>query len=241
MLTVEGLEVRLGSRVVLEGVTFTAGRGLLLIAGPNGAGKSTLFKAVLNLLPYRGKICVDGVCGPERVRHIGYVPQRIQIEAPATVWEFVYIPTRLRGARDAAERAREALKLAGISELRDRPVAALSGGQLQRAAVARALATGGEVLLLDEPLSNIDPQGRIEILSLLSELKRERVVLMTSHELTLPSDLADRVLLLNRRVVAFGAPGEVLREEVLRRIYRYVRIARTPEGLVCATEDYGAH
>lgn len=222
----------------MEDVSFSAGREFVLVAGPNGAGKTTLFLAILGQVPHRGEICVEGLCGDERAAKVGYVPQHAPIEAEATVWEYVYLPARFRKIKAAERAAEEALKAVELYVLRDKPVTTLSGGQRQRAAIARALATGGDVLLLDEPMANVDPQGRVELMTLLRELKKDRTILMTSHELTFPSDLADKVLLLNKRVVAYGPPDAVFREEVLMKIYRYVRIARTPTGFICVTEDY---
>ncbi|MEM1568987.1 MAG: metal ABC transporter ATP-binding protein [Thermofilaceae archaeon] len=238
MLSVRHLTVFRGERAVLEDVSFEASREFVLVAGPNGAGKTTLFLAVLNLVPYRGEVCIDHVCTEERTRKIGYIPQRLKANGRGTVWEYVYLPARFRGVKSPEQAAAEALREVGLYELRDVPVGSLSGGQLQRAAIARALAVGGEVLLLDEPLANVDPQGRLELIALMRELKREKTILMTSHELTLPLDLADKVLILNRRVVAYGAPDEVLREEVLSKVYRYVKVAKTSFGYVCVTEDY---
>jgi ABC-type Mn/Zn transport systems, ATPase component len=238
-LVVKNLWVFRGGRAVLEDVSFSAGREFVLVAGPNGAGKTTLFLAILGQVPHRGEICVEGLCGEKRAAKVGYVPQHTPIEAEATVWEYVYLPARFRGIKAAERAAEEALKAVELYALRDRPVTTLSGGQRQRAAIARALATGGDVLLLDEPMANVDPQGRVELMSLLRELKRGRAILMTSHELTFPSDLADKVLLLNKGVVAYGPPDAVFREEVLMKIYRYVRIAKTPAGFICVTEDYG--
>ncbi len=233
-----GLTVYRGGVEALSDVSFTASREFVLVGGPNGAGKTTLFLAILGVLPYKGEVCVDDVCDEGRRRKIGYVPQILKPEAQATVWEYVYLPAKFRNGRRAKEAAEEALRVVGMLELRDRPIGALSGGQLQRAAVARALAVGGDVLLLDEPLSNVDPQGRVELIGLLRDLKSDRTILMTSHELTMPIALADKVLLLNKRVVAYGTPDEVLREEVLRRIYSFVRVARVGAGYVCVTEDY---
>ncbi|KUO82288.1 MAG: manganese ABC transporter ATP-binding protein [Pyrobaculum sp. JCHS_4] len=237
-LVVKNLWVFRGGRAVLEDVSFSAGREFVLVAGPNGAGKTTLFLAILGQVPHRGEICVEGLCGEKRAAKVGYVPQHTPIEAEATVWEYVYLPARFRGIKAAERAAEEALKAVELYALRDRPVTTLSGGQRQRAAIARALATGGDVLLLDEPMANVDPQGRVELMTLLRELKRGRTILMTSHELTFPSDLADKVLLLNKGVVAYGPPDAVFREEVLMKIYRYVRIAKTPAGYICVTEDY---
>ncbi|MEZ0318587.1 MAG: metal ABC transporter ATP-binding protein [Pyrobaculum sp.] len=237
-LSVRHLTAFRGGRVVLEDVNFETRREFVLVAGPNGAGKTTLFLAVLNLAPYRGEVCIDNICTGDRTKKIGYIPQRLNADGRGTVWEYVYLPAKFRGIKRPEHAAAEALKIVDMYELRNAPLAALSGGQLQRAAIARALAVGGEVLLLDEPLANVDPQGRLELIALLRELKREKTILMTSHELTLPLDLADKVLILNKRVVAYGPPADVLREEVLSKVYRYVRVAKTPTGYLCVTEDY---
>ncbi|MEM0468140.1 MAG: metal ABC transporter ATP-binding protein [Pyrobaculum sp.] len=241
MLKISHVTVERGGAPVLEDVTFEAGREFILVVGPNGAGKTTLFLAILGLLPHRGEICIDGVCGPERSRKVGYVPQYLKAEVNATVWEYVYLPTKFRKLKNGAEAAEAALKFVDMYHKRDQPLTSLSGGEFQRAAVARALAVGGDVLLLDEPLANVDPQGRVELLTLLKELKRDRAVLMTSHDLTLPSDLADRVLILKKRLIAYGPPDYVLREDVLSKVYRYVRVAKTAAGYVCVTEDLGHH
>jgi len=238
VLSVKELTAYRGGKAVVEGVTLSASRELVLITGPNGAGKTTLLLAILGLVPHTGEVCVDGTCGAERVVKIGYVPQCITPEARATVWEYVYLPAKFRGVRDPEGASERALRAVGMRELRDAPVDSLSGGQLQRAAIARALATGGDVLLLDEPFANVDPQGRVELLSLLGELKRDRTVLVTTHELSLLLPIADRVMLLNRRVLAYGRPEEVVREEVLRSVYRYVRVGATPRGICCVTEDF---
>ncbi|MFN3805095.1 MAG: metal ABC transporter ATP-binding protein [Pyrobaculum sp.] len=239
MLLVKDLVVYRGGVPVLEGVSFAAGAEFVLVAGPNGAGKSSLFLAILAMTPHEGEICVDNFCDKRRVERVGYVPQFLKVDMDATVWEYVYLPARFRNGRDATRAAEEALRLVELSRLKDRPLVSLSGGELQRAAIARALAVGGDVLLLDEPLANVDPGGRLELINLLRELKKDRTVLMSSHELTLPLDLADKILLLNRRLMAYGPVEEVLREEVLRRVYRFVRVAKTSSGYVCVTEDYG--
>ncbi|AAL63350.1 manganese ABC transporter ATP-binding protein [Pyrobaculum aerophilum str. IM2] len=240
-LRVEHVTVYRQGEVVLHDISFTASKEFVLIAGPNGAGKTTLFLAILGVINHEGRICINGECGPERAQRIGYVPQILLRESYATVWEYVYLPAKFRKGREARRRAEEALRTVELFELRDRPITALSGGQLHRAAIARALAVGGEVLLLDEPLANVDPQGRVELLRLLRDLKKDKTILMTSHELSLPSDLADKILIVNKKLVAYGPPDAVLREEVLSRVYRYVKVAKTQYGYVCVTEDYGHH
>jgi len=171
------------------------------------------------------------------------VPQGIPTnrDVAMTVREYVELPLKFKGVRNAEDKARSALELMGIWEHRDVQISRLSRGQLQRAAIARAIATGARVLLLDEPLANVDIQARAELLDYLNEVKRMATVIMATHDLNLPIALADRILLLNKRVVAFGTPDEVLNEKILKKIYKFVKIVKTEYGIVCATDDYGHH
>ena len=189
---------------MLEDVSFETGREFVLVAGPNGAGKTTLFLAVLNLVPYRGEVCIDHVCTEERTRKIGYIPQRLKANGRGTVWEYVYLPARFRGVKSPEQAAAEALREVGLYELRDAPVASLSGGQLQRAAIARALAVGGEVLLLDEPTSSVSTADKFKVMKVIFDnLKREGVsAVFVEHDMEVVKSFAHRVVKMeNGRVV----------------------------------------
>ncbi|MEV7228721.1 MULTISPECIES: anchored repeat-type ABC transporter ATP-binding subunit [Polymorphospora] len=219
-LRVEALTVRLGERLAVDNVDLTVGAGEIVgLIGPNGAGKTTLLRAVLGLVPaQRGRVLVAG-SPAARVRSlIGYVPQRHEFawDFPVTVAGAVLTGrTRAIGwlrRPKPADRAAvtEALALAGLTDLRDRPVGQLSGGQRQRVLVARALALRPRVLLLDEPFTGVDVPTQELLTALLDRLRGEGVaVLTTTHDLPAAAASCTRLCLLNRRVVAEGPPDRL--------------------------------
>ncbi len=231
----DSVTVAYGDAVALEDVTLRLrGPGLVLLMGPNGAGKTTLMRAVAGLVrPLRGRVLVDGVDvtgRPEAAgRFVAYMPQTApEVHLPLTALEAVewYLsiararwPRLLAGRRlrSIAERALEAVGLP--RDMWDKPVASLSVGLRQRVMLARVLALGTPVLLLDEPLAPVDPAGRAELAELLASIARERLVVVSVHDPSLLRPHAAMVVLLRRRLVAAGRPDEVLRAEVLERVY----------------------
>jgi len=215
-------------------VSFTAAAGqMTAVAGPNGSGKSTLVRALLGRRPLSGgRITIDGVdvhaLGRRDVaRRVAVVTQREETSFPVSVGEYVALgrfPHRggRRGStgsdRDAIARA---VDLAGVGALLDRDVDALSGGEWQRARIARALAQGGRAMVLDEPTTYLDIAHEMEAFELLGRLARDGMaVLLVSHQLNLVARFADRLVLLHDgRVAASGTPDDVMRGEVLERVY----------------------
>ena len=235
-LVVDKITVVLGSEVVLEDVEFeVSGPGLMQVLGPNGAGKTTLFNTILGLLrPVKGCILIDGldVTGNPRLagKYVGYVQQfaGLGLENPITALELVagaYLlrqqkPPRLFRRKTALRRALKVLKKVGLDEhVSNKPLVQLSGGQRQRVFIARALVFDPPVLIMDEPFSAVDPQGRVELAKMIGELAKEKLVIISSHDPTLLVEYTSKVLLLNRRVIAFGEPEEVLKEDILRKVY----------------------
>ncbi|MFE9687301.1 anchored repeat-type ABC transporter ATP-binding subunit [Streptomyces sp. NPDC006285] len=217
LLRVSGATVALGGRTVLEHADLSLDAGELVgLIGPNGAGKTTLLRAALGLVPLAGgQIAVEGRTGRRAGQRVGYVPQRHEF-----AWDF---PIDIAGAvltgrtrrigwlrrPGAADRAAvdEALELTGLSALRRRPVGELSGGQRQRVLVARALAAGPRVLLLDEPFTGVDVPTQELLNELFGRLAAEgRGLLMTTHDLAAAARTCGRVVLLNGTVVAEGGP-----------------------------------
>ncbi|MBT0774028.1 anchored repeat-type ABC transporter ATP-binding subunit [Kineosporia sp. J2-2] len=225
-MVVEDVAVDLGGRPVLESVNLTARRGeLLALIGPNGAGKTTLLRTVLGLLrPRAGRVLVEGVPARPGRASIGYVPQRHEFAWDFPVSVAGVVMTGLTGRlgllrRPGAaqwEAVAEALDRVRMRELAERPVGQLSGGQRQRVLVARALVLRPSVLLLDEPFTGLDLPTQ-ELLSVLfTDLAREgRAVVMTTHDLLGAIDGSDRIALLNRTVVAAGAPKDLAAEPEL--------------------------
>ena len=230
VLRAEGLTAGYDGVMALEEVTFSIFSGeQVAIVGPNGAGKSTLFKVIVGLLPPQaGRVEVLG-CDPlQHPVEVSYVTQRGEVDFsfPVTVADVVMMGRVGRmgwlrwPSREDREAVIRALEQVGLAELADRQIGELSGGQQQRVFIARALAQGAELLLMDEPFAGVDATSEQAILELLARLKEDGMtVLLSTHDLNLAADRFDRVLLLNRRLIANGPPHEVFCPDVLRRAY----------------------
>lgn len=222
------------------------------VIGPNGAGKTTLLRALADLVPHDGSVAIAGVrlsdLGRRAVaRRIAYVPQSPARPPGMTVAGYVgsgrtphrsYLASP--GSEDAAV-VRSVLTELDLEALADRAVSTLSGGELQRAAIGRALAQEPDVLLLDEPTASLDLGHTQEVLRLLDRLRRARAttVITALHDLTVAGRFADRLVLLSGgRVVAEGAPDRVLRPEVIREHYgAKVHVLTDPGGDVAVVPD----
>jgi iron complex transport system ATP-binding protein len=229
-----GVGVTLGGTRVLDGVDLTVDAGTwLAVVGPNGAGKSTLLRALTGLVRHDGTVHLDGrpaagLRPRDRARLIGYAPQSPVLPAALSVTEYVLLGrTPYRSIlsapraedRDVAESVLERLDLGAF---RDRPLHTLSGGEGQRAVLARALAQQPRMLFLDEPTSALDLGHAQQVLELVDRLRREDglTVVSTLHDLTLAGQYADTLLMLARGgVVATGAPADVLTPDLLARHY----------------------
>ncbi|MBM3146702.1 MAG: metal ABC transporter ATP-binding protein [Actinobacteria bacterium] len=224
-MTLTGASVSYGRDApALADVSLTVPHGAqVAVVGPNGAGKSTLFKALVGLLPLRsGRISIHGRAPNDQEDPVAYVPQREEVDwrFPVSVRDVVAMGRygrvrplrRLRAADHAA--VDEALAGLGLTPLAERPIAELSGGQQQRVFLARALAQEPHVLLLDEPFTGVDAAVRESVLAVLEDLRaREVTALVSTHDLRLASERFELVALLNRRLVAYGAPAEVFRPD----------------------------
>ena len=220
-LSAQDLAVSYGGPVVLSGVTFDAEQGERIgVLGPNGGGKSTLFRVLLGeLRPLRGSV--------RRPARLGFVPQteRSRLDYPVSALDVALMGTlsRLPWWRPVGRRERRAalaaLERVGLSALADEQFGELSGGQRQRVLVARALVQEAPVLLLDEPFSGVDQTSADLLERLFGDLAGEgRALLVATHDLE-QARAWDRVLCLNRRLVAFGPPAEALTPEVLAETY----------------------
>lgn len=229
-IEIRDLTVRKGGREILSGVDADIRCGeVTALIGPNGAGKTTLLQAILGQVPYDGQIrfCRSPEHG-EGAPRIGYVPQHIDFdrETPLTVLDFFALSAQRRpvflGVSAAARRsAVESLERAGVAHLLGHPLGKLSGGELQRVLFALALRDAPDILLLDEPVSGVDPAGGEQFCAFLSEVHRDSrfSLLLVSHDLSVVTRHADRVICLNRRIVCQGATTEVLTAENLASMY----------------------
>ena len=223
-----------GAAPAVEDLTFAIQPGERVgVLGPNGGGKSTLVKLALGVLRgYSGEIRVFGE-SPERARkrgEIGYVPQRCEAELrfPISVRQMVELAAARREpawrltSKAARERSAQALDLVGATEYADRPVGDLSGGQLQRALIARALAVEPRALALDEPLVGVDAAGQQRFSAMLDRLHEALgvTILMVSHDLRAIASACDKVICLSRKMHMHGSP-EGLTPSVLAEVFRH--------------------
>ena len=222
----------------LAGVSFASPRGrLTAVVGPNGSGKSTLVRALLGRVDVSaGRVFVDDqpVVDVERdalARRIAVVTQREELTFPLTIEEYVALGRfpHLGGWRGVRAGDREAIARgmarAGVDALArgDRRLQDLSGGELQRVRLARALAQEGEALVLDEPTTFLDVAHEMAVFELLHQLAADGLaVLLVSHQLNLVARFADHIVLLHRgRVAAAGPPDDVMQASVLERVYEW--------------------
>ncbi len=229
ILDVRGVCVRYGARQVLDHLTFQLNVGeRVAVVGPNGAGKSTLLKAIAGLIePDEGSV---RVFGHRPVGHIciAYLPQRAQVDwnFPITVCDAVMmgrvgaLGLLKRATEEDRNFVRECLHRVGLWEMAARQIGELSGGQQQRMFIARSLAMKAELMLMDEPFSGLDLQSERAILEIIRSLAAEKVtVMMALHDLQMAAENCDRVLLLNCRAIAMGAPSAVFSADALREAY----------------------
>jgi len=227
VIRIEDMSFSYDGEFVLENVELTIERGdFAAIVGPNGGGKTTLLKLILGLItPQKGSVRVFGLSPSEASPRLGYLQQNPHFDPkfPVTVMDVV-LTGRLRRqivpgfySRRDREAARAALREVDLYARRDRPFSSLSGGQRQRALIARMLASEPEMLLLDEPLANLDLQAEKELYELLRELNQRLTVVMVSHDLFFVSRFVNKVVCVKNRVRVHQT-GE-FSEESIRELY----------------------
>jgi len=237
-LRLRGVTVRFGPRTALQDVHLEVPRGqFVALAGPNGSGKTTLLRAALGfLVPDAGSVelfgsDVLGLTVAERARRVAWVPQEENPRDDAPLLDYVLYGRYahlgwLQGesARDR-EAALDALAAVGLADRARDGILSVSGGEKQRAILARALVQEAPLVLLDEPTSHLDIAHQLDLLSRVRDLARERTVTVVAalHDLNLAARFADRIVILSRgRRVADGSPAEVLSEELLARVWGVV-------------------
>ena len=229
-LKLNHVSVRIGSDSILNDVTLHVHCGeLVALIGPNGAGKSTILKAILGQRDYEGVITFSAPGMRHRkMPRIGYVPQSPAFDPgdPVTVADLFACcqskrPAFLGIQNQDRERILECLDRVHGTDLIDKRVGTLSGGELQRVLLALALEPLPNILILDEPLSGVDVEGMETLMDMLDEIRQtyDLSILMTTHDFgTLPR-YADQVVLIDHRVLCQGAPEDVLESEEFRRVF----------------------
>ena len=232
-LKVKNVEFGYNSTLVLEGVSMDLDSSEIIgIVGPNGAGKSTLIRCIDRILtPRGGTILLDendisNMTRMEIAKRMGYVPQTTTRVFPATVFDTVLMGRRphlgWKSSDADVDKVLEILELLGIMEFAMRDFNEISGGQQQKVLIARALAQEADILLLDEPTSNLDIRHQLEVMEIMTNIVHRKKIsaVMAIHDLNLAARYTTRILMLNGgRIFAAGDPESVLTAENIRRAY----------------------
>ncbi len=248
-IELHGVSHTYDGRPALRGIDLAVGRGeVMALIGPTGAGKTTLIKILdLLLTPERGSVSVDGREAPRSER--GRIPLRRRMallqQKPIVFSMSVFdnvacgLRWRNRSRRDIEDRVEEALEMVGLEEFRDRDAKVLSGGETQRVALARALVTDPELLLLDEPIANLDPVTVTKIEDLLLTLieKRRMTVIMATHDMAQGQRLAHRIaVLVQGKLMQVGTPEDVFTAPRDRLVARLVGVENILPGVITEKE-----
>jgi zinc/manganese transport system ATP-binding protein len=243
LLQLDGVGIHLGGRQILSDVSFTVHKGeFAAIIGPNGAGKTTLLRLILGLRPTSaGRV----------IKHrttVGYVPQKIVIDSDIPLRARDVVSLGMDGhklgfsfpSRSRKERIEQALVDVGANEFADARVGELSGGQQQRVLIAHALVSRPHLLLLDEPLANLDLKSEQEIVTLLGKLAREQeiAILLSAHDMNPLLPVMDRIIYVASGKVASGSTDEVVTSEGLTQLYGHpVDVLRVRGRVVVVAGD----
>lgn len=220
---ISNISVKRGSKQILKNVNIHIHCGkLTVIIGKNGAGKSTLLKAILGEIPHEGSITFKNKNNEEKKIKIGYVSQKLDLEnSPITVYDMVASfssnkPTFLFKSKKLYEKIKEHLKDFGADNLIDRKVNRLSGGELQRVMLGMAMMSKPDLLILDEPISGIDKNGKEQFYKKIYDLKKsnDMAIILVSHDFEYVKKYADDVILLNQVIEKEGTPDEVFKSKI---------------------------
>jgi zinc/manganese transport system ATP-binding protein len=231
VLSVEGVSVHLGGRQILQDVGFQIRAGEFTgLIGSNGAGKTTLMRVILGLqAPAQGRVLIGGEPRSRRAAKIGYVPQKFMLDPDAPLRARDLVALGIDGqrlgfalpSRRRSELIDSMLAAVGAGHLAEKRVGRLSGGEQQRVLIAHALVSRPELLALDEPLANLDLSSGHEVVALLARIAREQqvAILLSAHEMNPLLPVMDRIVYLAGGRAASGPTGEVVRADVLSRLY----------------------
>ena len=229
-LRIQNLNIRIGDNNILEDVNLHVHCGeMVALIGPNGAGKSTLLKAILGQQEYDGVIAFSSPGARDRRPRIGYVPQSPAFDPgdPLSVADLFACcmsrrPAFLGLGKAMREKVLECLDRVHATDLIDKRVGTLSGGELQRVLLALALEPLPNILILDEPLSGVDVEGIHTLMDMLDEIRKQYdlSILMTTHDFSSLSRYADQVVLIDHGIKKQGEPNEVLSSQEFRTAFR---------------------
>lgn len=222
IVQVKNLSVKYDNTYVLKDISFNIDKGsITVILGPNGSGKTTLLKTMLGLVPInQGQILINGQSINESRQIIGYVPQRFSFDRtfPITVEEFLNLALTDKTKQKNID---EFLDDVGMKKHKQKLIGSLSGGQLQRILIVRALINDPQILFFDEPVSGIDVEGERTFYELISHLNQDHKItaIIVSHEIDVVFDFSNQVLCLNKKLLCQGSPRDILTQETLQKLY----------------------
>lgn len=235
LITINKLCWNYGQVKVLDDINLTINKNRFYgIIGPNGSGKTTLLKNLSrSLMPQKGAVLLDGAditgfSNKDLARKISYVPQNTHLEFEFSVMDIVlmgrssYLKRFQSESRSDIDIAKNAMLITNTWHLREKNIGQISGGEKQRVIIARALAQQAEIMLLDEPVSQLDIQHQIEILDIIKRLTQDKkvTVILSIHDLNLAAQYSDCLILMDKgRVFKRGTPEEIITEENIRRVY----------------------
>ena len=228
MIEIQDLTVRIGATEILKDLNLTINaNNWTCFVGPNGAGKTTLLKSILGSQPYAGSLKDEGVeVFNNHDRNVAFVPQHPQIPVGMSVTEYVMLGRAKRdgwGTESKESRALvvDTLKLTGLYGMQNQFITRLSGGEMQRALIARALVQQPELILLDEPTSALDLHHQIAVLNKIEILKeRDVTIVSTMHDITLAAMYADQIVVMKQgRILRSGPSDVVVHSEQLKEAF----------------------
>ncbi len=237
-----GLKKNYGEKKALKGVNMTLSEGIYGLLGPNGAGKSTLMNILTgNLSQTEGEILFDGTdvraLGADFRKQLGYMPQQQTYYPSFTVEQFLYYIGSLRGMKrkQVKERIAWALELLSLSDVRKKPLRALSGGMRQRILLAQAILADPDILILDEPTAGLDPKQRIAVRNLIAEIALHKIVLISTHVVSDVEFVAKELILLSGGEVLCQASPHTLTEKLNGKIWEL----NVPEDEISGLSQWG--
>jgi zinc transport system ATP-binding protein len=219
ILEIKNLTVKYNSHVILNELNFYVNAGeIVAIIGPNGSGKTSLLKAILGLIPHTGEVKIFGKPVKHALNDIGYVPQRLDFDRtfPLTVKEFLgFLKVKNTSWWE------EVLEESGVNRFMDARLGELSGGQLQRLLIAKAMLKEPRLLMLDEPTSGVDAAAEMTFFELIEHVNdvHNVTVMLISHEVQMVYKFATQILCLNKDLVCDGRPKDAITKEVLEKLY----------------------
>lgn len=254
ILQLNQVDVRYGDRPVLENIDLDVYPGEFIgLIGPNGAGKTTLLRVILGMLaPSGGHVVLAGQAVRHGSRQVGYVPQKIHLEPDTPLRGRDLVGLGLDGhrfgipvpSRTRRQKIEEALVAVDAMHFANAPVGRLSGGEQQRLLIAQALLSNPKVMLLDEPLSNLDIKSAHEVVRLVSEVAKKRciAVMMVAHDMNPLLPAMDKVMYLANGQAVTGAVNDVIRSEVLSLLYGYdVEVLRVQDRVIVVGGEGGGY